>query len=37
MNLGVLIDGEQSLRIDVDNRGLNYGDGLFEDHPDRER
>ena len=30
MNLGVLIDGEQSLRIDVDSRGLNYGDGLFE-------
>jgi len=30
MNLGVLMDGERSSRLDVDSRGLNYGDGLFE-------
>jgi len=30
MNLGVLIDGENGSRLDASNRGLNYGDGLFE-------
>jgi len=30
MRLGVLIDGERRDRCEVDNRGLNYGDGVFE-------
>lgn len=30
MRLGVLIDGEPAESVGVDNRGLNYGDGLFE-------
>lgn len=30
MRLGVLIDGEPAESVGFDNRGLNYGDGLFE-------
>lgn len=30
MRLGVLIDGERRDSVEADNRGLNYGDGLFE-------
>lgn len=29
MRLGVLIDGEAEDRVEVGNRGLNYGDGVF--------
>jgi 4-amino-4-deoxychorismate lyase len=29
MRLGVLIDGEAEDRVEVANRGLNYGDGVF--------